>query len=300
MKVFNLNAGQITHLAFRPDGKALGICFHTGYALMTVADLLQGNHTLKLVPARDRVAEMAWHPTGRVFALAGAEGVVHIHYPDGYKVWEIIGLEGQHGPMTTVTFSPDGAYLVLGGGWWDERGHAVVVNDYYWTRVTGLTGHENQIGAMIFTSPNVIATGAADRQVIFHDFKNGTEINRVPVNAHVHAMAISVDGQRMAVAMGRRIEIWPLSKPGVYTDGSRTICRGHSQSVRSLMFSPDGGMLYSVGDDSSVRFWNADNGAEHLALEPGQGPGRAVACSPDGLLVAVGNKDGTLILLDAE
>lgn len=30
------------------------------------------------------------------------------------------------------------------------------------------------------------------------------------------------------------------------------------------------------------------------------GPGRAVAFSPDGLLVAVGGKEGKLVLLDAE
>jgi WD40 repeat protein len=300
MRQIELNAGPITHLAFRPDGKTLGICFHGGFALLPVADMLAGMVNPRFTPSRDRVAEMAWHPAGRCFALAGAEGIVQIFTAEGYKSWELVGLPGQHGPMTAVAFSPDGSHLVMGGGWWDEPGHAVVVTDYYWHRVAELSGHENQIGTVLFTGPNIIATGAADRRVIFHDLTNSGEIADIPVNAQVHALAVTPDGLRLAVAMGRRIEIWPLTKPGWYVDGPRLICRGHQQSVRSVAFTPDGRTLVSVAEDSGVRFWNAFTGAEQLALEPGCGPARAVAISPDGLLVAVGGKEGKLILLDAE
>ena len=71
--------------------------------------------------------------------------------------------------------------------------------------------------------------------------------------------------------------------------------KGHSASVRSAAFSPDGARLASAGDDGTVRVWNSTTGQDILTLE-----GHAnfaipyVAYSPDGKHLACANGDVTV------
>jgi WD40 repeat protein len=61
-----------------------------------------------------------------------------------------------------------------------------------------------------------------------------------------------------------------------------------------LAFSPDSRYL------SSGRIvWDTGLGEEHLALDQGKENVYAVAFSPDGTILAVGNKEGHVILYDA-
>ena len=54
-----------------------------------------------------------------------------------------------------------------------------------------------------------------------------------------------------------------------YVRGPRntSVLQGHEGRVTSVAFSPDGALLASCGDDSSVRFWNTSDGSEAALLE---------------------------------
>src|SRR5262249_37417269 len=75
---------------------------------------------------------------------------------------------------------------------------------------------------------------------------------------------------------------------------SRTTLRGHTGSVHSLCFTPDGARLVTCGRDGAVRIWDIHTGQEVTRITR---MGSRCVVSPDGKMLAV-LKGNSVTLLD--
>lgn len=73
--------------------------------------------------------------------------------------------------------------------------------------------------------------------------------------------------------------------------------RGHMDWVRSVAFSPDGKLIASGSDDSSVRVWDAETGTTQHRLKTRSGWIYSVAISSRGI-VAAGSNDSSITMWD--
>ncbi len=83
--------------------------------------------------------------------------------------------------------------------------------------------------------------------------------------------------------------------PDLYT---RAVFRGHTESVVSVAFSPDGRTILTGSWDNTARLWDAASGQLLHTLEGHTGPVYRVAFSPDGRTALTGSDDATARLWD--
>lgn len=95
-------------------------------------------------------------------------------------------------------------------------------------------------------------------------------------------MAFDPSGDLLATGnSGSTIELWNFSE--VKSGSAREpkfVLRGHTESVQSLAFSPDGLRLISTGVDRSIRIWDVESGEELLSLRATSGLAPRVVFGP--------------------
>jgi WD40 repeat protein/tRNA A-37 threonylcarbamoyl transferase component Bud32 len=75
---------------------------------------------------------------------------------------------------------------------------------------------------------------------------------------------------------------------------------GHSSSVYSVAFSPDGHTLASGSNDNTIKLWDVQNQRQIATLTGYFNSVYSVAFSPDGRTLASGSADGTIKLWDVQ
>ncbi|EDN93035.1 hypothetical protein SS1G_08900 [Sclerotinia sclerotiorum 1980 UF-70] len=138
-----------------------------------------------------------------------------------------------------------------------------------------------------------------------HDAKRFVLYNRVgieqaPLQIYCSALFFAPENSIIRKTFQKCIPSWiyKISRTRSNWSAALQTLEGHSNSVYSVAFSPDGTKVASSSYDQTIRLWDTTTGESLQTLEGHSNSVTSVAFSPDGTKVASGSHDKTIRLWD--
>ena len=289
-----------------PEGAMRTVMSQDGRALATVgADGTvrfwsdAGNAAPELVanvPAHEggELYAAAFSPDGRLFATAGAAGVVtviDVRDPEEPAAWSL-PLEGPESSVLDLAFSADGRSLYAGAGdpalfgWRLRKGERS-------EPLRTVTTFGGPVHGVATSSTGLVAAGSADGTVRVWRAGGAVldplyKLSVGPATNFVHSVAFSPDGRLIAAgAKDQRVRVWDARTRRLYTDD----LDGFSSWVNAVAFSADGRSVAGAASGGLVRVWGVGSWDEQAKLE---GPTNftSVQFAPSGSRLVTGSIDG--------
>lgn len=216
--------------------------------------------------------------------------------------------EGAKGWVESISFSPNGKYLVATRKWRSDsditKGIPHEKSIVLWDYETGekLWERDSQ-GKSTFVnfSPNgkFIAVGsyANDDAILLLDVVNGNQLKSFSgYSGAVYFINFSPDGKYL-LSGGKDsiIRLWDIAS-------GKEIKQlvGHSSDVITALFSPDGKNIISSGKDETIRLWSTASGKEIRKFERNCRAFYSVAFAPSGYHILSVSSDNSLRLWDVQ
>jgi WD40 repeat protein/class 3 adenylate cyclase len=236
-----------------------------------------------------------WSPEG-VFVTEGPENTGTIDLRDATTGDSVRSWTGhENSDVNDVRFSPDGSMLATTGDdgllkMWDPQTGELIAS------VSGTTG---SVGQSFDADGGLVAAAwPEDDTVRVADAATGTIVRTFEgLDTFVFDTALSPDGSRLVVASA---DVDVATVFDVRTGDVVFELPGHTYSVNSVSWSPNGRWIATGAGDSSVRVWDASTGELQERLLGHAGVVTTVDWSPDSRRIVSGGSDGTARVWELE
>ncbi|RYP12752.1 hypothetical protein DL767_011135 [Monosporascus sp. MG133] len=127
-------------------------------------------------------------------------------------------------------------------------------------------------------------------------------IEQAPLQTYVSALLFAPVNSIIRGLFAAEEPSWVLTKPIAEPNWSPCLqtLEGHSGSVKSVAFSPDGSRIVSGSEDCTIKIWDAKSGKEVHTLKGYRFSVASVAFSPDGSRIVSGSEDRTIKIWDTK
>jgi WD40 repeat protein len=262
---------MVSSVSFSPDGKTLA-SYDDGEHTIKLWDVTTGKAIHTLQGHSSSVKSVSFSPDGKTFASGSDDNTI--------KLWdittgkEIRSLDGLHNGVNSINFSPNGKTLAFGN---NETIKLVDVNTG--KEIRTFKGHGNLFGSVSFSSDGKLASGSDDNTIKLWDVTTGKEIRTLKGHSNITPL----DSIRFG---SRNTSIRPAES------------NEYNNITSSVSFSPNGKILASGSNDSTITLWDVATGKEIHTLQGHSDAIWSVSFSPDGKTLASSSWDKTVILWD--
>ncbi len=284
-----LGNGTVHKIAYSPDGKliavmgAIGIWLYDAETLTEVGMISGGT------------AAIAFSLDGQTLASGSrSDRTVHLWDVQTQKRVGSLQFPGRRG-VTALSYSPDGKTLAVGYGngdivMWDPKTH----------EKTALLDTNSSVLSTLAFSPNgkLLASGGSEdptislwdvqTQTLMGSFDGHTRHDGAIPDSEVSAVVFSPDGKTLASgsSIDDTVRLWDVANRAQIALLTE-LETDELESINSVTFSPNGAILASASDDTTIRLWDAHTQRRLGVIETDAGGVTSIAFHPaDGKTLA--------------
>lgn len=294
------HAAPVAAVAFSPDGAAL---VATGDRSLEVRSVKDASVERRIDCGLVKVTSIAFAPGGKLLVAGGGEPAVRgeavvFSWPDG----KLLRRLGEHTDMvTSVVFDAATGRLAVASADGTARVWSLAADGAAIERFA-LRGHAGPVLTIAFSpAGSSIVTGSADRSLkvwstddgaLLRTFTQHTEaVRALAFRPRPAAASEAAPAACASASDDRTVRIW---QPEI--GRMVRIVRGHEGPPDALAWLPDGSALFSAGREGIVRRIDAESDAVQTSWRSSDDWIYALAVSPDGSRLAVGDWAGQVRL----
>ncbi|MBD1214582.1 MAG: hypothetical protein H9534_17995 [Dolichospermum circinale Clear-D4] len=323
IKLWNMETGKllqtlkghsdvVSSVAYSPDGQTLASA--SGDNTIKLWNMETGKLLQTLEGHSKWVSSVAYSPDGQTLASASGDNTIKLWNVETGNLLQT--LEGHSNQVSSVAYSPDGQTLASASSdntikLWDVKTGNLLQN------VTNRSFMSFFTSVAYSPDGQTLASGSEDKTIKI--WQVVASINKAPIQqpqAQVSQPVVSTPPSQYVIGL---IALFLLITPGlvilskIYYDlypptpasiianlpsgiSLEKTLEGHSESLESVAYSPNGQTLASGSWDTTIKLWNVKTGNLLQTLEGHSDWVRSLAYSPDGQTLASGSNDETIKL----